>query len=111
MMPIISPWIIYVIHVISTLSIVSAIAFGVLGFLIILAYIYYDANSCGTPKEFKWLVRLFVVSGTLAVLLPSEKTLLNMLVLSYVTPDNITLVQDNVVDFVTKIIGAVKDLK
>ena len=43
-----------------------------------------------------------------AVLIPNEKTVWMMIGASYMTPDNITAVQDNLVNFAEQIAKAIK---
>ncbi len=53
----------------------------------------------------------FLVAIGLLIILPSKDTMLTMLALYYVTPDNIQMVQGNIVDFVGQITQAVKEVR
>ena len=109
-MPIVNPWIIYgisVIHNLCLLAFLSLIITSV-GMIVVLG------GSNGNKQDIKILKTLFVifsVSVVLLVILPSKNTMLTMLALQYVTPDNIQMVQGDVVDFVSQIAQAVKSVK
>jgi predicted MFS family arabinose efflux permease len=112
MEPIINPWIIYCIDVIHSLCVVSvlAIAVSVIGILVVLG------NSSPTVSEdekkiVKAFFKVLLASVLLLIILPSKNTMLTMLALQYVTPDNIQIVQGNVVDFVEQVAQAVKSVK
>lgn len=114
MEPIISPWIIYIIDVLSGFRFISVLIM-VLG---ILALIFFPmiADTADVQKETiirieKLIGAIVIVSILLVIFIPAKTTLLTMLVLQYTTPDNITLVQDNVVDFIQKVMEACKGVK
>ena len=61
------------------------------------------------PETREWVkpVKIVAIVSILGlILIPTKEDMLAMLALSYVTPDNIQLVQDNIVDFITKIVDA-----
>ena len=111
--PIISPWIVYGIDVINKLCIVFVLAIVIsgIGMLIVIG----GSDSCGSNEQdiriLKILSVIFAVAVVFLVILPSKDTMLTMLALQYVTPDNIQAVQGNIVDFVSQIAQAVKDAK
>lgn len=109
MEPIISPWIIYGVSVLTKLG----VAIHVLLFLSIAALLLTlpAMETKGIEKLQKRFVISIFVFGFLDILMPDKDTLLTMLALQYVTPDNIQSVQSNVVDFVSQIAQAVKDVK
>ena len=113
MEPIINPWIVYGIDMISKLSVVAFIA--VIASLIGMLIFAMNDSTCGNDKQekkvFKILIAVFLVATVFLVILPSKDTMLTMLALHYVTPDNIQAVQGNIVDFVNQIAHAVKDAK
>lgn len=109
MEPIISPWIIYGVTVLTKLG----IAIHVLAILSFMALLFTIPVLDVKDAE-KWRKRFAVgvlVFGLLDILMPDKDTMLTMLALQYVTPDNIQAVQSNIVDFVGQIANAVKDVK
>ena len=113
MEPIISPWIIYGIDVINKLCIVFvlAIIISVIGMLVVIGGSDSCENNEQDIKILKILSVVLAVAVVFLVILPSKDTMLTMLALYYVTPDNIQTVQGNIVDFVSQIVNAVKDAK
>jgi len=113
MEPIISPWIVYGIDVISKLSIVAFLM--VIGSLIGMLILAMNDSTYGNDEQekkiLKTLIVVFLVAVVFLVILPTKDTMLTMLALYYVTPDNIQAVQGNIVDFVSQIVNAVKDVK
>lgn len=109
MEPIISPWIIYGVSVLTKLG----IAIHVLLFLSIAALLLtipaIDAKGIEEWQK-RFIISIFIF-GFLDILMPDKDTLLTMLALQYVTPDNVQAVQSNIVDFVGQIAQAVKDVK
>ena len=109
MEPIISPWIIYGVSVLTKLG----VAIHVLLFLFLTALLLTLPAMDAEGIE-KWRKRFAIgvlVFGFLDILMPDKDTMLTMLALQYVTPDNIQAVQSNIVDFVGQITQAVKDVK
>ena len=112
MEPIINPWIIYgidLIHNLCTVSILAIIASSIGMFAIV-----GGDSSCMDEQDTKILKTLFVVfvvATVLLVILPSRDTMLTMLALQYVTPDNVQAIQGNVADFVNQIVQAVKEAR
>ena len=113
MEPIINPWIVYGIDVISKLSVVAFIMViaSLIGVLIFAMNDSTYGNDEHENKIFKILLIVLLVATVFLVILPSKDTMLTMLALYYVTPDNIQAVQGNIVDFVSQIAQAVKDVK
>ncbi len=113
MEPIINPWIVYGIDVISKLSVVAFITViaSLVGMLIFAMNDSTYGNDEQENRIFKILLIVFLVATVFLVILPSKDTMLTMLALHYVTPDNIQAVQGNIVDFVNQIAHAVKDAK
>ena len=114
MEPIISPWLIYIVDVMSTIKIVSMIVMllGIVAVILfpILADIV-DVQEETLVKYKKLLCVVIIIALLLLIFIPAKTTLLTMLVLHYTTPDNITLVQDNIVDFIQKVMEACKGVK
>lgn len=115
MEPIISPWLVYLVSVLTTISHVASIAIMAGSTIIVLCIIVmsltfnedeYIWNK--TIKIMKITGIVMVVSVVIVTLIPSRNDMLAMFALSYITPDNIQLVQGNIVDFVKQIAQAVK---
>lgn len=112
MEPIINPWIVYGIGMISKLSIVAFLAM-IISLVGMLIFVIGDApfENDKQKKILKILLAIFLVATVFLVILPTRDTMLTMLALYYVTPDNVQAVQGNIVDFVSQIMNAVKDTK
>ena len=114
MEPIINPWLIYIVDVASTIKIVSMIVM-ILGIVAVILFPVL-ADTADVQKETlirieKLIGAITVVSILLVIFIPTKTTLLMMLVLQYTTPDNISLVQDNIVDFIQKVMEACREVK
>lgn len=57
-------------------------------------------------QALKMLGLILVVSTALKVFVPSSQTVYQMIAASVITPDNINLAQDNIVDFINNIAKA-----
>lgn len=115
MNPIVSPWLIYLVSVLTTISHVAAVAIMVGSVVIVLCIIVMSLTF--NEDEYIWdkaikIMKItgivMVVSVVIVTLIPSRNDMLAMFALSYITPDNIQLVQGNIVDFVKQIAQAVK---
>ena len=111
--PIISPTWIYLIHVASTiygLSIfvlfVSVVALLLLGFEFVV-----DPDSAPekelTIKGVKICIVVIIICTLLLILTPDKRTMYAMIAASIITPDNISGVEEHVIDLITKIADAV----
>ena len=111
MNPIVNPWIIYAIDVAHKVYMLAGIAilFGVTG--TILGAVSIDEDDDVGKKLFKYSVTTLLIAIPVLILIPDKETLLTMLALQYVTPDNIQTVQGNIIDFVGQIAQAVKAAK
>lgn len=109
MEPLINPWVFYLIGVVAKMGkglvVFMAACVGVFLFEG-MRYMGFDA----TEKEKEQYVKnatmagvLFLAAGVVLILLPNETVMYKMLTASYVTPDNIGDVQNNVVNFVGQI--------
>lgn len=121
MEPIINPWIFYVINVICNLHFITGLL-GTLSFGAIIVLVIYwvftsDDKWNESAKEnkrlaAKWAKRLgvfFIIDTAVGVFIPSKETMITMLVSNYVTPDNIQMVQGNIVDFTKQLVSAVAE--
>lgn len=114
MTPVVSPFIIYLISVLVELKIFAMIGLILLCCSPVFIMCWCYAEEDGMEQMFKKLkpyyIRLFIIFILCITLIPDKDTLLTMLVVSYITPDNINLVEGHVADFVLNIIQAVKDV-
>lgn len=120
-MPIIDPMYLYLIEVLHNLDAINQLVFGVLAFIVIFCSFMYalDENAREAINENKSLVAVvltaFMVSLLIAVLVPTKDTMYKMLIVSYVTTDNIQLVNDaikvNVQDYLNMLGETVKNLR
>lgn len=87
------------------LFVLSIIAIVVL----VLPVIFDDEDL---PKKYlKTAVIIAAVCGGMAIIIPNKETMITMIAASYITPDNIHLVQGSIVDFVRQISEAVQNGK
>ena len=111
MEPIISPWVIYLFSVLSKLNIVtSAVALfsgASIFFMAINKIIYGDDMEI--PFNYKIVIIISVIATMLTILIPDEKTMLSMLTLSFITPDNVIIAENHIIDLVTKIMDVVNN--
>ena len=98
--PIISPWIFYWMSVVDNLrSLIGFIGFLAAGITMwfcldwIVTLCTNEANSVKYKQKIKPLCCIALVCGVLSVLIPSQTTLTRMIVASYVTPQNIEIMQ------------------
>lgn len=105
MEPIISTWLIYAVDILSKLQSISIIV-TIASMVVFFGVLFEDdVDKSLRNKLLKCSSIAFIICGLLALLIPDKDT---MIALSYITPDNIQLVQENIVDFVKRIAQAVK---
>ena len=111
MEPIISPWVIYLFSVLSKLNIVvSAVALfsGASIFFMAMDKIIYG-DDMEIEFNYKYAIIVAVIATMLVILIPDEKTMLSMLTLSFITPDNVVIAENHIIDLITKIMDAVNN--
>lgn len=114
MEPIISPWLIYAISLLTRIYITAFVCafLSVSVSILIGIFLLYGPPGAEITKKgekiFKYSVVVFITSVVLVILIPTKDTMIAMVGASYVTPDNIQAVQDNIVDFVHQIAQAIK---
>lgn len=109
MEPIISPMIIYLVDFCDSLHKMGCIVGSIIGIILGLWSCFILLEDCrDNIKVYKYLWIAFIVCLVLMIFIPSKEIVTAMLTVSCITPDNISLVQDNIVDFVNKIMEAVK---
>lgn len=110
-MPIISPWIFYLISVFNVLKIILTIVSIALGFvvLVLLISLFCELDSHSYNKQFfeeckwinKWFKKIaigFIVILLLLVVIPSQQTMYTMLVADNVTYENVEIATDTIKD-------------
>ena len=123
MEPIISPWVLYwvsvmcnindLVAIINWLSIMSIILVVAVHLVDYMNYMNGDERVI-IPNWTKYIkISLIVtcVSGLLYIFIPDKQTMISMIVVSYITPDNINITADYVVELVQRISEAVNEVK
>ena len=108
---IISPWIIYLFSILTKLNIVAfsiAVFSWVSIFFIFLNKIIYG-DDLEIEFNYKIAVIVAVIATTIVILIPTEKTMLAMLTLSFITPDNVVIAENHIIELVTKIMDVVNN--
>lgn len=110
MEPIVSPWIIYLFSILTKLNTVAfaVTMFSWVAILFIGLYKLIYGDDLEIEFNFKNAIIIAVIATTIVILIPTEKTMLTMLTLSFITPDNVVIAEDHVIDLITKIMDAVK---
>ena len=110
MEPIISTWVIYLFSVLTKLNIVaSAVAIfsgASMVFIAMLRFIYDDMEI---KFNYKNAIIVTTIATMLVILIPDEKTMLAMLTLSFITPDNVVIAENHIIELVTKIMDVVNN--
>lgn len=120
-MPIVNPMYLYLIEVLHNLDVVNHLVFVVLGFIVLSCGCMYTIDDCtreaiNTNKSLVVAVLIaFMVSLLIAVLVPTKDAMYKMLIASYVTTDNIQIVNDaiktNLQDYLNMLGETVKNMR
>ena len=120
-MPIINPMYLYLIEVLHNLDAINQLVFGVLAFIVIFCSCMYalDESAREAINENKSKVALlfvaFMISSLIAVLVPTKDAMYKMLIASYVTTDNIQMVNEaiktNLQDYLNMLGETVKNMR
>ena len=109
MQPIINPTIFYFINLLNNIYILSFIICFILGLIFFTVFIRCACDeNWQTLKEFannKTIMSIFVISILLLLFIPSEKTMITMLISQNITTNNINSVKSQifeVVDYIVK---------
>ena len=112
MEPIISPWVIYALHVFDKLYLACGILLMCCVTIAPLLAIFGDMeNSEGIMKYAKILAIVAAICALSLIIVPNKDALIAMIATSYITPDNIQVVQGNVREFIKQISEAVQNGK
>lgn len=120
-MPIINPMYLYLIEVLHNLDVVNNIIFITLAFMTLAISTLYiiDEEARGSihvnKSKAAILFVAFAISGMIVVLIPTKDAMYKMLIASYVTTDNIQMVNDaikgNLQDYLNMLGETVKNLR
>lgn len=120
-MPIINPMYLYLIEVLHNLDVINNFVFVVLAFMVLSAGVMYIIDDYTReifePHKGKMigLFIVFAVSALITVLVPTKDTMYKMLIASYVTTDNIQIVNDaiktNLQDYLNMLGETVKNMR
>lgn len=116
MEPIISPALIYLIHMINAIYGLSIFALFVSAFTMVMSPLIADCICEDYEEEGKVMRKIIKICAILVVIciilimfIPTEKTIYEMIAASMITPDNISITEDQIVDLISKIAKAVKN--
>ena len=120
MNPIVNPIYFYLASVGDTVQILAGIVMAITTFIIfcLLVDIWSDQNNGNDDNKHKAKVRalkmlgvILVASTALKIFVPSSQTVYQMIAASVITPDNINMTQENIVDFINNIAKALHNAK
>lgn len=107
MEPIISPWLVYLAGTVEAIKIFFTLAAVLLG--VFTGAFLFDEDVNETCYRWAKITGIaFIICMLVAVLIPTEKTVWMMTGASYMTPDNITTVQENLVHFAEQVAKVIK---
>ena len=116
MEPIISPALIYLIHMINAIYGLSIFILFVSAFTMVMSPLIADCICEDYEEEGKVMRKIIKICAFLVVIciiltmfIPDEKTIYAMIAASLITPDNISITEDQIVDLISKIAKAVKN--
>ena len=104
MEPIVNPALIYLIGTVDNLKELCFLV-SLLTWVWIVA-VYFNSILIEEDKEShlpKYMLILAVIFPLLTILIPSKETLIGMVVSSYVTPDNIMVSEQHIIDMIVRI--------
>ena len=111
MEPIVSPCIVYLFSVLTKLNVaafaVMMFSWAAIFFIALNKIIYGD--DLEIEFNYKYAIIVAVISTIIAILIPDKETMLAMLTLSFITPDNIVVTENHIIELVTKIMDAVNN--
>lgn len=121
MNPIISPVWVYLIHLCNRIYTAAAILDVIVVIAWIAMLIYKDCEFIGEPdpseekkirsinKAMKRCVIVMIICSIILIVVPDQKTMYEMLAASMITPDNISAVEEHVIELIKQIANAVYD--
>ena len=75
-------------------------------FITVFRFIYDDMKI---KINYKNVTIVTIIATILVIIIPNEKTMLSMLTLSFITPDNVVIAENHIIDLITKIMDAVNN--
>jgi len=112
MEPIVSPWVIYAVQLLDNLCGICKILFvlSIIAIIVLALPVIFEDEDL--PKKYlKTVVIIAAVCGGMVIIIPNKETMITMIATSYITPDNIQIVQGNIVEFIRQISEAVQNGK
>lgn len=104
MEPIISPWIIYALHVFDKLYFACGMVLTCYVTISPLLALFGNMEESECMMKYAKILAIVAAICALAlIIVPDKNALIAMLAANYITPDNIKLIQGNIVDFVQQI--------
>lgn len=120
-MPIIDPMYLYLIEVLHNLDALNQIVFFILSMLVcFLVFLYFVEDEArekiqANKSKVILLFMVFIGSGLIVMLVPTKDAMYKMLIASYVTTDNIQIVNDaiktNLQDYLNMLGETVKNMR
>ena len=107
---VINPWIFYLMDVSAGIEVASMVALIVCGAVCALGTLGIGEYQKGYFQTFKVFIIISIVAGVLAVIIPSQETLMKMLITSCITPDNIEFGVETVKSIVEYIVETVNSM-
>ena len=116
MEPVISPAWVYLAHILNTIYGLTVYILIISLFAMIMSPFIAD-NICEDDEEEKKMTRriikicavMAVIGIILLIFIPDKKTVYAMIAASVITPDNISISEDHIVDLISKIVEAVRN--
>lgn len=106
MEPIINPWWIYLAEKSETIG-TGLIVIGIFSLVIFFAWLLFFEGNTIPPK---WILFLGLIALLFGAILPSQKTVLTMMTVQQLTPNNIEIVGDTLEDTIDYIVEKVEDI-
>lgn len=108
MEPVVSPWIIYLFSVLTKLNMVaSAVVIFSCAFMVFITMLRFIYRDIEINVNYKNVIIVSVIATILVIIIPNEKTMLSMLTLIFITPDNVVIAEDHIIDLIAKIMDVV----
>lgn len=107
MEPIIPPMCIYLIHLASTLRFTAICTLCVSIIILIFIYVGEIELELMSDSNKKFWLKTFIITVVVCILIlmliPDQDTLYAMITASFITPDNISIGEEHLIDLITKI--------
>lgn len=117
MTPVINPWVFYLMSVCEKFSILAWVIFSLFAFASgVVGFIFMCEFSCSDEEEIrnfkrilKMLLVVTIIAALIACLIPSENTIIKMIVAQNVTVERVEIVSDTVVTVYNDIMNLFQD--